>query len=72
MKTLITFFCCFVLIQQAKADNKILFYFNHPVDTTVAKEAKAVYLNHCLADTFVAYINRAKYTIDINFITAKE
>jgi len=47
------------------ANPKILYYFNNPVDTTVSTGVYAKYLNHCLADTLIAYINRAKYTIDI-------
>ena len=44
---------------------KIKIYFNNPVDTTVSTGIRAQYLNHCMADTLIAYINRAKYTIDI-------
>ncbi len=47
------------------ANPKITVYFNNPVDTTVSTGVRAKYLNHCLADTLIAYINRAKYTIDI-------
>lgn len=49
----------------AKAGNKIKYYFNHPVDNTVSNGMNAVYLNNCMGDTLVAYINRAKYTLDI-------
>ncbi|MBS1587755.1 MAG: T9SS type A sorting domain-containing protein [Bacteroidetes bacterium] len=52
------------------AGNRIKIYFNHPVDTTVATDVKAVYSTH-IADTIVAYIGRAKYTIDVavyNFV----
>lgn len=54
------------------AGNKIKFYFNHPVDNSVSTGVNAVYLNFCMADTLVNYINRAKYTIDVavyNFST---
>ena len=44
---------------------KFTIYFNNPVDTTVSTGVYAKYLYHCLADTLIAYINRAKYTIDI-------
>ena len=44
---------------------KIIYYFNHPVDTSVSTGVKAVYLDSTLADTLVAYINRAKYSIDV-------
>ena len=47
------------------SSGKIAIYFNHPVDTTVSTGQNAVYLNNAMADTIVAYINRAKYTLDI-------
>ena len=47
------------------AGNKILVYFNHPVDTAVSTTIHAKFLNSCMADTIVAYINRSKYTIDV-------
>ena len=47
------------------SSGKILVYFNHPVDTTVSTGVYAQYLNNCMADTLIAYINRAKYSIDI-------
>ena len=50
---------------QAQAGNKILYYFNVPVDNSVSTTINAVYLNNCMSDTFAAYINRAKYTVDI-------
>ena len=40
-------------------------YFNQPVDNSVAIGAAACYLNHSMADTLIAYISRAKYSIDI-------
>jgi hypothetical protein len=49
----------------ATAGDKMKFYFNHPVDNSVATISQAVYLNNCLADTLIAYINRSKYTLDI-------
>jgi len=45
-------------------NGKIRVYFNHPVTTTVSSGTNAVYLNNCIADTLVNYINRAKYTMD--------
>jgi phosphatidylserine/phosphatidylglycerophosphate/cardiolipin synthase-like enzyme len=47
------------------ATNKIKYYFNKPVNTSVSKGVNAQYLNNCMGDTIVAYINRAKYTLDI-------
>lgn len=48
------------------AQAKIKAYFNHPVNTAVSTSVNAVYLpNGTMGDTIVAYINRAKYTLDI-------
>ena len=44
---------------------KMAIYFNNPVNTSVSTGVDAIYLNSAFADTIVAYINRAKYTIDI-------
>ncbi|HTA81888.1 MAG TPA: phospholipase D-like domain-containing protein [Bacteroidia bacterium] len=45
--------------------HKINVYFNSPVDTTVAVGPKAIaLLNSTAGDTMIAYINRAKYTLD--------
>ena len=63
-KTTIVLALIFVFLN-AKAGNKIKYYFNQPVDTTVATAVNAVYLNNCVADTIAAYINRAKYSLDI-------
>ena len=49
----------------ANAGNKIKYYFNNPVNNSVSTGVNATYLNSCLADTLVAYINRARFTIDI-------
>jgi len=50
----------------ANAQNpKIKCYFNHPVNTAVSSGTNAIYLNGTFADTIAAYINRAKYTVDI-------
>ncbi len=45
-------------------NGKIRVYFNRPVNTSVSSGTNAVYLNSCIADTLVNYINRAKYTLD--------
>ena len=55
---------CLVLTLKVNAGNKIKVYFNHPVDTSVSTTINAVCLNPSLPDTIIAYINRAKYTID--------
>lgn len=45
--------------------NHIKVYFNNPVNTSVSSGTNAIYLNQALDDTLIAYINRAKYTIDV-------
>lgn len=45
--------------------NHIKIYFNKPVNTSVSSGTNAVYLNSCADDTLIAYINRAKFTIDV-------
>jgi len=40
-------------------------YFNTPVNTSVSTGTDAIYLNNLIDDTLIAYINRAKYTIDV-------
>ncbi len=58
----------FVLLihTQSFAQNpKIKCYFNHPVNNSLSTGVNAVYLNGSFPDTIVAYINRAKYTLDI-------
>lgn len=49
----------------SNAQNKIKYFFNQPVNTSVAKGVNAQYLHNCMGDTIVAYINRSKYTLDI-------
>ena len=58
--TLVVFACI-----SARAGDKIKYYFNQPVDNSVSTGVNAVYLNNCIADTLVAYLNRAKYSLDI-------
>ncbi len=40
-------------------------YFNRPVDISVSSGTNAIYLNQGVPDTLIAYLDRAKYTIDI-------
>lgn len=47
------------------AGNKIKCYFTQPVNNAVSKGENAIYLNDRMGDTIVAYINRAKYTLDV-------
>ena len=56
----------FVFISiNAFAGNKIKYYFNQPVDTTVATAVKAQSVINCSADTLIAYLYRAQYSLDI-------
>ncbi len=50
---------------RASADSKFKYYFNHPVDNTVSTGVNAINLNGYIDDTLIAYIDRAKYTLDI-------
>jgi len=62
----IFFFLSFLISVNAFAGNKIKVYFNHPVNTSVSTGVNASYLSgSSSADTIVAYIDRAKYTLDI-------
>ena len=45
--------------------SKIKCYFNHPVNHAISTGFNAVYLNSTFPDTIAAYINRAKYSIDV-------
>ncbi|MBI3501252.1 MAG: T9SS type A sorting domain-containing protein [Bacteroidetes bacterium] len=49
----------------SSSSGKILIYFNQPVDNSVSTGENAIYLNQTADDTLIAYINRAKNTIDI-------
>ena len=44
---------------------KIKVYFNQAVNTSFSRGTNAVYLNNTMDDTLVAYISRAKYSLDI-------
>ncbi len=57
-------FLCVIASLNVNAGNKILYYFNRPVDNSVSTGVNAVYSTN-IADTLVAYISRSKYTIDI-------
>ncbi len=51
--------------QTFKKGHHIQCYFTRPVDTSVARTEKAISLIRTAGDTVIAYINRAKYTLDI-------
>ncbi|MDP1623543.1 MAG: phospholipase D-like domain-containing protein [Bacteroidales bacterium] len=52
-------------ITQSASTGNIKTYFSRPVDTTVATGPKAIQLFRAFDDTCIAYISRAKQTIDI-------
>lgn len=54
-----------VMCTKSKSSGDIKVYFNHQPDTTVATFKKGVFLDKALDDTVVAYINRAKKSIDL-------
>ncbi len=55
----------FVTVSASTGDIKV--YFNTQVDNTYSTGTNAMYLNHLVDDTLCAYINRAKYTLDMCF-----
>jgi phosphatidylserine/phosphatidylglycerophosphate/cardiolipin synthase-like enzyme len=57
--------CYNTAIAQKDIVSKIKVFFNHPVDTTRSTGIKATYITNTLSDTMSAYINRAKYTVDV-------
>jgi len=52
-------------ITQSVSSGNIKVYFTRPVDTTVATGPKAIQIYRATDDTCIAYINRAKQTIDV-------
>ena len=65
MKNILLLSFTLLFFTRVNAGDKIKYYFNQPVDNTVATDVNAVYLNNCIADTLTAYLNRAKYSLDI-------
>lgn len=64
-----------VFITQSNSSGDIKVYFTKPVDTSVATGKYAVSLPNAIDDTLVAYINRAKKSIDLavyNFASSPE
>src|ERR1700739_3046283 len=45
--------------------DKIKVFFIHPIDASRSNGVVATYITNSLSDTMSAYINRAKYTVDI-------
>lgn len=50
---------------QSLSSGEIKAYFNRSTDTSYSTGTDAVYLNHLVADTLAAYINRTQYSLDI-------
>ena len=48
--------------------DKIKTYFSRPVNNAVSTGTNAIYLNQLIDDTLIAYINRAKYSLDMAII----
>jgi phosphatidylserine/phosphatidylglycerophosphate/cardiolipin synthase-like enzyme len=60
------FIALFLLPLFIQAQNpKIKVYFNRFVNNAVSTGTNAIYLHNSMADTMAAYINRAKFTVDI-------
>lgn len=55
----------FICLTGHSQNPNIKCYFNHPVNTFISNGQNAAYLNNTFPDTIAAYINRAKYTVDI-------
>lgn len=53
----------FATISNSTGDIKV--YFNTPVDNSYSNGVNAIYLPSTVDDTLIAYINRAKYSIDL-------
>ncbi|MCH8330419.1 MAG: hypothetical protein IH946_03410 [Bacteroidetes bacterium] len=54
-----------VVATASNSSGKIMVYFNNSVDTSFKAVNPAVYLNNTLADTLIAYMDRAQSTLDI-------
>lgn len=50
---------------QSLSSGDIKTYFNRYTDTSYSTGANAVYLNHLVADTLAAYIDRTQFSLDI-------
>ncbi|MCS6906008.1 MAG: phospholipase D-like domain-containing protein [Bacteroidia bacterium] len=54
-----------VFVSKSLSSGKILAYFNRPVDTSVSTGKKAQVLHRSIDDTLIAYIRRARQSIDM-------
>lgn len=62
---IVSFFILISLQGLFAQNSRIKCYFNYPVNTSISSGANAAYLNGSFPDTIAAYINRAKYSVDI-------
>jgi phosphatidylserine/phosphatidylglycerophosphate/cardiolipin synthase-like enzyme len=53
-------------ITQSTSSGSVISYFNHPVDHSVSSGTDAIFLSNAIDDTLIAYINRAKTSIDFS------
>ncbi|MFI5151497.1 MAG: phospholipase D-like domain-containing protein [Bacteroidia bacterium] len=58
-------FLLLIMLQAGAQNPKIKVYFNRTVNNSVSTGTNAVYLHNSMADTIAAYIQRAKYSVDI-------
>ena len=59
-------------INSPTTTQKIITYFSRPVNNAVSSGTNAIYLNDLIDDTLIAYINRAKYTLDMAIYSFNE
>ncbi len=59
-------------ITQSASTGKVIAYFNTPVDNSVSNGTNAIYLPNAIDDTLIAYINRAKSSIDFTMYNFTE
>ncbi|MEI6346810.1 MAG: phospholipase D-like domain-containing protein [Bacteroidota bacterium] len=73
MKKIILFIgLIFITVQLWSQNDKITTYFSRPVNNSVSSGTNAIYLNQLIDDTLIAYINRAKYTLDFAIYSFSE
>jgi phosphatidylserine/phosphatidylglycerophosphate/cardiolipin synthase-like enzyme len=71
-KTILFISLIFFAFQLWSQNDKIVTYFSRPVNNTVSSGTNAIYLNQLIDDTLIAYINRAKYTLDFAIYSFNE
>lgn len=71
-KTILFISLMFFAVQLWSQNSKITTYFSRPVNNAVSSGTNAIYLNQLIDDTLIAYINRAKYTLDFAIYSFNE